>query len=225
MTDTRHTHFQHADGTPDTVLAYDVTGAPELITKASLGGGGGSGGGFGGVLLGSATVSNNTTVDFIDGVNGVVFDGTYSMYGIRIIDLVPVVDDVNLYFRTTSNGGVSWDSGGDNYTWEFALRKLGDANGSKTGTNSFGLLATNCGNLVDESHNVYIRLYNVATGSAPLLDVHSIQTDNNPGTPEFGGWLFTGLTKRNAYANINGIQFFMSSGNISTGLIELYGIL
>jgi hypothetical protein len=38
MTDTRHTHYQHASGTPDTVLSYDATGAPELLAKSSLGG-------------------------------------------------------------------------------------------------------------------------------------------------------------------------------------------
>jgi hypothetical protein len=67
------------------------------------------------VPIKTVTASASATVDFVNGSGGVVLDGTYKTYALVISGLIPSSDGVQLWMRTSTNGGSSYDNGASNY--------------------------------------------------------------------------------------------------------------
>ena len=190
-----------AKGGAGTVLTSDGT---DISWAASGGGGGGTE-----FIASSGAISNAATVDFTQ------FDSTkYDSYQFRLIDILPVNDDVELRAQTSSDtSNVSYDTGSADYI------KTGDS----SITAAFGQLAANkgMGNGTQERSNFVVDVLNPHTTNYTRV-VTGGMLSRYQGFPSAVG--ATGdMFSRAEAAQVNAIRFFVESGNISSGEIVMYG--
>lgn len=162
-------------------------------------------------LIQTQIASASATIDFTTGI-----DSTYDEYHVSIIDLVPATDDTHLYVRVSEDSGSTWKSGAsDYYSNATAAAQMNLMQGAAAG-NGISNVASEGGfsgtikfYSPDATQNklfLFEGLYLYATGGQPTTAVGSR-----------GAYVLT----TNA---INGIRFLMSSGNITSGTFNLYGI-
>lgn len=179
------------------------------------------------VLLGTATASNSATIDFINGSGGIVFDSTYKHYIIIASDIVPQTDATNLYLRTTTNAS-TFDTGATNYIYGINALEIDaspdTAYSASAGTTQLQINPSGnggtLGNAAGESLSVIINIFNPANASADTLFRFSgmmMDSGNKPNHFDGGGL-------RDSTADVDGIRFLMSSGNITSGTFKLYGV-
>jgi len=139
--------------------------------------------------------------------------------------LRPATDDVNLFLRTDSNGGASFDAGASDYgtVWQ----TLAATNSSSTdGTigqiyiafNGTGL--NSIGNDAGYAIQFHIRFTLGSANEFPYFiseAIYSMATsDNRPARVDSGG-------TRNSAEAINAVQLLFDSGNVAAGDVTLYG--
>ena len=172
------------------------------------------------VALGFATPAAASTVDFTSGITG-----TYAKY-LLVWDLIVSTDDVELWVRTDSNGGASFDAGASDYGWSSAVWDTGggisvtdgDAADSELRI-SGNLTATGgIGNAAGEG-TVGFFLFSVGSATSFPRGVGLSAFTSAAGT---GTHSAVGGTRLSAAA-INAIRVFPESGTI-TGTISLFGI-
>lgn len=183
------------------LLASEVTGVLP----------GTQGGGL--VLLEQHTASSSATLDFTTW-----YSSTYDDYEIHALAVLPATADAKLLMRMSTNAGVSYDSG-TNYGWELfamAFNATGSdgANGGATSIQlSFGS-TTGTAPIV----GVY-RLF--SPGSASLYKMVISSTRSISSTQRLSG---VGGGAYEVATAVNAFQFLMSSGNIASGTIRVYGV-
>ena len=223
-----------ANGTDGELISWDAAGAPATVGVGTSGqvltsnGAGAAptmqtpaaGGAWN--YVATVTASAAASADF-DGV----LDNTYDRWIIVATDVFPATNATDLYCRTDSNGGASWDSGAGDYSWGFSGGTSGTAmtsgltsateinmrgthasatwDNSATNASLFTMEINNPGNASDEPSGIFTLGY-----------VDSDDTDFM--AQGVGSW-----TRHNGGAAIDSIQFFAASGNIS-GVFRLYGI-
>jgi len=162
-------------------------------------------------IVSSGSISNAATQVFTQ------FDSSkYVHYEFEFRNVIPVSDNTQLYVRTSSNGGSSYDSGSDNYhnfagtTDATSVDALAPARvGSASGELGVSLLIQ-CRLPHSTSSNTHV----FTMGGVSQASDASYQSGSYP---NWGG-------SRMATANVNAIQFFFASGNIESGEIRMYGI-
>ena len=174
-----------------------------------------AGGGGGLEFIATADASNSATLDFT------AFDAaSYDSYLFALANVVPAIDAVNLYMRTSSNGGTSYDS------FAGAYKSVG-----------FYVETTATNNIYSENANIGLAF---AVGSSTGEDgvsgqvwVHAphLTTDythvnfnlyyNNA---SFRGVTINGGGDRQSAADVDAVRFQFSSGNIESGTITMYGL-
>jgi hypothetical protein len=163
-------------------------------------------------LLASGTLSSQATLD-ID------LTGYTAFRGIKVIltNITPATDSASLYCRTSTNGGVSYDSGASDYLALLAV--FGGSVGTAQGAAAQINLGNTIGNGAGEG----------ATYEVDLLG----QTSAVKGKIKFDGITYraddvaqfnAGGGIRNSAADIDAIRFLFSSGNIASGSYAVYGI-
>jgi hypothetical protein len=172
-------------------------------------------------FIATVNASASSTIDFVNGSGGVVLDGTYDNYVILISE---VVFSTNAVFnmRTSSNAGVSYDSGASDYAW---LRVSGQ------GTSA---TASSAGDIADTFIDMGGANYQTGAGktasgeiviynpSAALNTMISYSMRGN----ESGGGVSQdiGSAARLAAADVDAIRIYPSAGNFTSGTFSLYGI-
>lgn len=166
------------------------------------------------VPIKTVTASAVASVDFINGSGGVVFDSTYKVYAVVFSNVAPATDNTDFNFRT-GNGG-SFDSGASDYIYYYFTPQDGGTGatlsrialiagvGSDTNENSSGIL------YIHQPANA--ALETVVVGAGTFLSV-----TNDQKLVTFGG-------RRIENAAHDRIQFFFTSGNITSGTFTLYGL-
>lgn len=168
-------------------------------------------------LLATATPSNAATVDFT--LTGWT-NSAYMGYLVVISHIAPATDGASLYMRTSSDGGSSFDSGAGNYSW--GITGLNDAGGAAV-TGSSGdtqiSMATGLGADTNECSSGNVWLFQPSAAKYAHMNWDLNIGDN-------GGTLskFFGSGRRIAAADVDAIRFLMSSGNIASGELRLYGM-
>ena len=177
------------------------------------------------ILIKEQTASSSASVSFVDGSGGVVLDSTYPIYKFEFINIHPSGDltDLQVNFR---DGGSSYDA-------------------TKT-TTVFRTYHNEAGN---DTTLGYQTSWDLAQSTGVQLISHGIDNDNdscavgtlqifNPSSTTFVKHFIAVSNAMNGtythqnfvagYCNttsaIDGVQFTMSSGNIDSGTIKLYGI-
>lgn len=171
-------------------------------------------------LIDTKTANNSATLDFTTGI-----DGTYDEYLFEIIGLIPVASLTELRALMSVNGGSSYDSSA---VYSRAVSTLSAAAVpvlAHSGVNGSGTWIALSGSLVANSAAVGIN------GSAKLFaPANAVRHKYMRAFCDY----FDGDTNVYQRADclgvygvttaINAIRFAMSSGNISSGTIRLYGI-
>lgn len=167
-------------------------------------------------LLSSASASASSAITFTG------LSSTYSVYMIEMEGVAPATDDVDFWIRTSTNNGSSYDSGASDYAWTMYGTSSAGLDPDSDGADSeITLVAPTNEQLgTGTQENLAGRLWLLqpsATQYAKLL----FNTNYTDLTGDFAGCDTGGI--RLTAADVDAIQFLMSSGNIATGEFRLYG--
>jgi hypothetical protein len=172
-------------------------------------------------LISTQTASSSSTISFTSGI-----DDTYDEYVFKFYDIHPASDNVSFQ--------VNFRDGGTNYdatkttTYFRALHKEDGSGGSlgyRTGddlaqSTSDQKLGGGLGNGNDECLVGTLHLFNPSSTTFVkhfIVRTNLYESDNHTVDNYIAGYC-------NVTAAIDGVQFSMSSGNIDSGVIKLYGI-
>lgn len=173
------------------------------------------------VFISSATASGTATIDFTG------LSSTYSMYQLVFTHILPATNNTELYLRTSTNGGSTYDAGASDYMW-----KAEDLYGTGVGTYAaygattaayIGLTATSAG---------YQASSTAGNGWSGYVNIYRPSDANNcklwyAGTYRSGTGLATkidGHGERLTAADVDAVRILFSSGNIASGSVYLYGL-
>ena len=173
-------------------------------------------------LLETQTASSSATLSFTSGI-----DDTYDEYVFKFINIHPATDAV--YFQVNfRDGGSSYDA--TKTSTAFEAYHLEDDSGTALGYKTSNDLAqstgvqritSNIGNDNDQCACGYLHLFNP---SSTTFVKHYIVRTVHYANPEIYAEDYYAAGYCNVTAAIDGVQFSMSSGNIDSGVIKLYGI-
>lgn len=168
------------------------------------------------VLLKSLTAASSAALDVTS-----VISATYDDYLIEILSLVPATDNTDLQLVCSTDNGATWDTG-NNYARALRL----DTPGFNTvlGANSGLANVTLCPNVdtttTQGAVNLRIGVYNPQSASQyKVFGLHGAY-HNNDGN-------YYAITGHGIYLSataVNALRFVMSSGNIASGTIRIYGL-
>lgn len=213
----------NADGDLVDGPAYGTSGANKLLQLDASGNlpaldGSNLTGTSGMRFLATVDASNDSTIAFTQ-LNGSLYDA-YLIVGTAII---PASDGVNLYMRTSSNGGSSYDSGASNYEYR---------------VNSQHMSSVIPSGIVGPAAQIPLTTTTIGSGAGEygvsfIMDVLMPHL----AVPTFFSWrgvyqdtagsfiqLQSPSGVRAAAADVDAIGFFFSSGNIESGSITLWGL-
>ena len=176
-------------------------------------------------LIKEQTASSSSTISFVHGTSDVVLDGTYPIYVFKFINVHPATDSVHFQVNFR-DGGSSYDATKTSSVFEAYHLESGDsALGYKDSNDlaqSTGVqtLVDYIGNANDECTSGYLFLFNP---SSTTFVKHFI-SEFSQTTHHAQCWRHDVAGYINTTTAIDGVQYSMSSGNIDSGTIKLYGI-
>ncbi len=178
-----------------------------------------SGGGLN--LISTQTASSSSTIDFTSGI-----DSTYKEYLFKFIDIHPATD--NAFFQVNfRDGGSDYDA--TKTTTAFEAYNQEDNSGAALGYKSSNDLAqstgaqritSNIGNDNDQCGAGHLHLFNPS--STTFVKHFMVRTVHAGGPAYAEDYYAAGYC--NVTAAIDAVQFSMSSGNIDSGTIKMYGV-
>ena len=174
------------------------------------------------------TASSSGTLSFVNGASSVVFDSTYKEYLLTFKNIHPGTDSKSLQFNLSADTGSNYnvtktttffraqhtEDGGAN-VFEYVT---GDDLAQSTSAQNISNL---CGSDNDQCVSGYLRLFDP---SNTTFVKHFISVVNSTFTDTDGSANLFMAGYANTTSAVDAIQFKMSSGNIDSGDICLYGI-
>jgi len=191
------------DGDADALAAADIGGALTLIS--------------------TATASSSANLSFTSGI-----DSTYKEYVFKFINMHPATDSANLQFQVSINTGSSYGIAiTSSYFYgqhaEDASEAAIEYDGGQDlaqGTGFQTILGKEVGNGNDESASGFMHLFDP---SNTTFVKHFISRGNcQDAGPMTRDAFAAGYV--NTTSAVDAVQFKMSSGNIDSGVIKMYGV-
>lgn len=204
------------DGTADYVLTYDNSATThKKVLLNNLPGATGSGL----VYISTQTASASATINFTG------LSSTYRHYLVKIRNLIPGTDATQLWMRTSTDGGSTYDNGASNYFYSVSIDRAGAGNDVTSATaTEIPLTGTEAGVSLGTSTNEQghfdVEIVRPSTVANVQIVWHGIAYSSNPYSCRYDG-----QARRLASADVDAIRFLMSSGNIASGTFDLYGII
>jgi hypothetical protein len=174
------------------------------------------------ILISTQTASNSATISFTTGL-----DSTYDMYEFKFINIRPATDDSKFQFNFSTDAGSNYNVT-KTTTWFYTYHDEADtATALSYGTaddlaqsTSFQSLATALGNGADENCSGSLQVFNPSSTTyvKHFISRFSIYNEGNYAGDQFGAGY------GNTTSAVNAIQFKMASGNITDGIIKMYGV-
>ncbi len=211
-----------ADTTSDTLTLAAGTGitlttnaGTDTVTIAA------SGGSSDLVKIQTVTASSSASIEFKNGSNSVVFDGTYSLYILKYFNVKPSVLSEQIYLTLSHNTGSTYVS--TNYAYTTTRQQPTSTTASVGNANTTAIPTTTLGvdNTSDEGYAGEIVFYNPSntTNHKRLqLSCHYL-TDSSVYTQEH-----MSASIYDADTAVNAFKFTPGSGNIAAGTFILYGV-
>ena len=178
-------------------------------------------------LIKTLTASSSATLSFVDGSSDVVLDSTYPIYVFKFINIHGSgTSSNNFTFQTSTNGGSSY---GVTLTSTFFYAYHGESAGDNGLTynttadlaqsTSFQRLCTTNGTNNDSSACGTMQLFNPSSTTFVKHFISNATEElSNYNQHSYVAGYF------NTTSAVDAVQFKMSSGNIDSGTIKLYGI-
>ena len=230
VTDDAVTLAKMASGTDGNLITYDASGNPAAVAAGTSGHylksqGAGSVPVFAAVAsdfvhIKTVTASNVSAVNFVHGTSDVVFDGTYTSYQIVINDLVPA-SNAHLHMRIMQSGSVITSSDYGFFT-QGGGSDVSAGTGNSNADNQAEFKIT--GQAVWDIYYLgnYFGIINCSkpttTGHKKFMWNQSFASDSDGSKGQFGAGQFNANTTA-----IDGLSFYMDTGNVSSGNFSLYG--
>ena len=198
-----------AVGTADEVLTSNGTGAAPSF-KAATGGAW--------QLISTVAADNDTSIDISSGI-----DSTFKLYKIVVNNFRPATDAQNILMRVDVGSGFET---GASYRYakvqviSTGNTVLGDAS---SGATSMILNIDNLSNTAIEVHSGIVYFHDPSFTAARTKFTWHFNFGNGTSSAVIANTTGTGMF--NSSVAIVGIQFIMSSGNITTGDFTLYGLV
>ena len=179
-----------------------------------------SGGGMN--LISEQTASSSASISFTSGI-----DSTYDKYVFKFYDIHASTDGINFTFQADTGTNTSYNQTITSTIFQAYHNEAGGSTGldylashdQAQGT-AFQNLTVNTGNGNDESVSGYLEIYNP---SSSVFAKHFIARINSYNANDFTSDYHT-AGYFNLTTPLTRFQFKMSSGNIDSGVIKLYGI-
>ena len=202
-------------GTPTAPTAASSTNTTQLATTAFVQtavGGVNAAGAW--TRISTTDASNSATIDFTG------LSSTYDEYMVTIIAAKPSTDNVALYMRTSTDGGVNYDAGSTDYSSVYVTYTIGSDTAGGAATVAQIQMGASIGNVAGGEQGYYGSV-DVFKPSAAAYTHIMYRGTYRANTNDH--WMTIGSAMRNAGANVDAIRFLMSSGNIASGTFNLYG--
>lgn len=198
-----------APGTAGFVLSTNGAGADPTWIAPPAGGGAL-------VLLEQHAAAASASLNFTTAISA-----TYDEYLIEFVNVIPATNAVKLYMRMSTNGGASYDAGA-NYSWHaWGANRF-------TGGGSAGL----------DSGATQIQMQNSAGDNTSTAGIIGSARLFSPGSTALHkavrgtlGFLTSGTVESAEFTGsyrsltaVNAFQFLFSAGNITSGIIRVYGV-
>lgn len=172
-------------------------------------------------FLSSTDISSAATFNFT-----AVDASKYDSYRMILQSVTPATDAVDVQFKTSSDGGSSYDSGGSDYEWRCHLLGPGAGADGSAGDSSIDLIGDSgsadgqVGSAAGEDGlNGWIDVI------APHLTNHTtVQWYLSYETPNGELNMVSGAAKRLSAADVDAWRLLFSSGSIESGTISVFGI-
>lgn len=172
------------------------------------------------VKIGTSSASTSASITFTG------LSSTYHLYILRFSNLQPDTNSTTLIFRTSTNNGISYDSGASDYAWSlWQANESGNGSGDADQKDSSITLAGVAGGAAqlgtgsNELAAGYVYIFNPSATN--YTHIFASVTYFNEATQ-----LITNSASghRASAADVDAIQILMDSGNLSTGDFTLYGV-
>ncbi len=178
------------------------------------------------VPIKTLTASSSSTLSFVHGTDGVVLDSTYPIYKFEFINIHPSADGAYLTFQTDTGTNTSYNQTVTS-TFFFAQQvEVEDpalayaASRDLAQSTSFQPISIGINNDNDSSYSGTLKIFSPSNST---FVKHFIVDANEVGD---GDVSYRSLVAGyfNTTTALTRFQFKMSSGNIDSGKIKLYGI-
>ena len=179
------------------------------------------------VLIKTLTASSSANLSFVHGSSDVVLDDTYPIYIFKMINIHPATNDVNFRVNFSTDSGSSYnvtktstvfvayhqEDGGDAALLYSTGRDLAQSGSVQKLVNNLGGDNDQCASgeliLFNPYSNEFVKNF--------LAEMTYTESSDQAWRSNVSGY-------NNTTSAINAVQFTMSSGNIESGDIKLYGI-
>lgn len=160
------------------------------------------------VFLATNTASNSVDLQFVSGFNA----AAYSSYVFVFDSISPVTDNAVLVCRVSNTGGPPYLSTSIYQSYRVD-EIVGSAPSNNSGTATAVNLSTQIGNQADEVLSGQMLL---CVNRGRIFQEFGYCNGSTVYTHSYGG--------AHVPATVNAVQFYMSTGNINTGSITMYGV-
>ena len=162
-------------------------------------------------------VSAVAAVDFTSGITS-----TYDEYEIHFQNVLPSTNAQDLYFRTSTNGGTSYDAGSTDYvTGGVSFTSASSTVSSLASTGQaqipLGVATDNTAGYAGVSGKIRL-----TRPSAAIRQIMAIETEAMNASAAITRRIM--VATRNVAADIDAVRFLFASGNIASGYLKLYGV-
>jgi len=173
-------------------------------------------------LISTQTASSSSSLSFTSGI-----DSTYKEYIFKFINIHPATDGATFTFNGSIDGGSNYNV--TKTTTSFFSFHYEDGSDQELGysaandlaqSTSYKNLADSVGNDNDQSASGYLHLFDPSNTTFVkhfINDGNHSMNDNRSNNRRAAGYF-------NTTSAINAVDFKMSSGNIDSGVIKLYGV-
>ena len=178
-------------------------------------------------LIKTLTASSSATLDFLNGASNVVFDGTYDFYVFKFINIHPATNSVKFQFQADTGTNTNYNQAITSTMFESyhaegdGAQGLGyEAGHDQAQGTGFETLVINVGSDNDQSISGVLRLFNPSSAVfvKHFMSTINCSSQNDNSQNDFKAGYFNTTTA------LTRVRFKMSSGNIDSGTIKMYGI-
>ena len=179
------------------------------------------------VFIKKLTASSSATLSFVDGASSVVLDDTYKEYLFTFNNIHPQTSEENFTFNGSVDSGSNYNVTKTTTAIQTYLSEAhGDAELAYSTTRDLAqstadqILGYSIGNDNDQGCSGYLHLFNPSSTTFVKHFTATLNVCHHQ--PATMSWHYAGYF--NTTSAIDAVQFKMSSGNVDTGDICLYGI-